>query len=127
MAAELAGTMCHDCVICALAFTMSSPGFHMMFCLHRSLLSLIESTAALRAANQVSAAAGVERFRVLKVCQERPVLICDVEVLPEEDDSTTTVRLQGSAYRVFDNQGQACTIMRCHPKVMLDKLLSPSV
>ena len=34
---------------------------------------------------------GLERFRVLSVKQERPVLVCEVEVLSEEDDTTTTV------------------------------------
>lgn len=30
---------------------------------------------------------GIERFKVLRICEERPVLICEVEVLEEDDDS----------------------------------------
>ena len=36
--------------------------------------------------------AGVERFTVQKIIKQNPVLICEVQVLDEEDDSTPTVR-----------------------------------
>ena len=36
---------------------------------------------------------GIERFKVLRICEERPVLICEVEVLEEDDDSHPEVQL----------------------------------
>jgi len=34
---------------------------------------------------------GVERFKVVRICEEKPVLICEVEVLEEDDDSDPEV------------------------------------
>eukprot|EP00882_Tetradesmus_deserticola_P024877 GHRQ01027220.1.p3 GENE.GHRQ01027220.1~~GHRQ01027220.1.p3 ORF type:complete len:108 (+),score=18.72 GHRQ01027220.1:98-421(+) len=35
---------------------------------------------------------GIERFRVTNVVKKTPVLVCDVEVLPEDDDQSDEVR-----------------------------------
>jgi ATP-dependent Lon protease len=35
---------------------------------------------------------GIERFRVTNVVKQKPVLVCDVEVLPEDDDQSDEVR-----------------------------------
>jgi Lon protease-like protein len=35
---------------------------------------------------------GVERFKITKVVKERPVLVCEVEVLPEDEDESAEVR-----------------------------------
>lgn len=35
---------------------------------------------------------GLERFKVTRVVRERPVLICEVEVLPEDGDDGQEVR-----------------------------------
>jgi hypothetical protein len=34
---------------------------------------------------------GVERFEIVKVIQEKPVLLCEVEVLDEDDDDSDEV------------------------------------
>jgi hypothetical protein len=35
---------------------------------------------------------GIERFLITKVVKEKPVLICEVEVLPEDNDASEEVR-----------------------------------
>lgn len=48
---------------------------------------------------------GVERFKVTKVVAEKPVLICDVEVLPEDEDESEEV----SSYHIpFSGQISLC-------------------
>ena len=42
--------------------------------------------------------AGVQRFKFLKVIQERPVLIAEVELLPEDDDTSQQVHLVDRHY-----------------------------
>ena len=37
--------------------------------------------------------AGRERFRILSVKQEKPVLVCEIELLDEDDDSSTQASL----------------------------------
>jgi hypothetical protein len=34
---------------------------------------------------------GVERFKIVNVVKEKPVLLCEVEVLDEDDDETEDV------------------------------------
>jgi hypothetical protein len=40
---------------------------------------------------RLSSPTGVERFRVLKVKEEMPVMICEVEVLAEDDETNPEV------------------------------------
>ena len=35
---------------------------------------------------------GIERFAIKKIVREKPVLVCEVEVLPEDNDSSEEVR-----------------------------------
>ncbi|EIE22845.1 hypothetical protein COCSUDRAFT_33405 [Coccomyxa subellipsoidea C-169] len=42
---------------------------------------------------------GIERFKVLRICEERPVLICEVEVLDEDDDSLPEVQAEADEVR----------------------------
>lgn len=45
---------------------------------------------------------GVEKFRVVKVTEQRPVMICQVEILEdEEDDSHETAALAKDSLEVF--------------------------
>ena len=39
-----------------------------------------------------AAAAGVQRFRVLRVIEQAPVLMCEVELLEDEDDTSEEAR-----------------------------------
>ena len=48
-----------------------------------------------------AATAGVQRFRVLRVIEQAPVLMCEVELLEDEDDSGEEVRLPGAADDVW--------------------------
>jgi ATP-dependent Lon protease len=48
---------------------------------------LMESSGRMYVTNK-----GIERFRVTKVVKQQPVLVCDVEVLPEDDDQSEEVR-----------------------------------
>lgn len=43
---------------------------------------------------------GVERFKIVDVVKEKPVLLCEVEVLDEDDDETEDVSVAaGAPYR----------------------------
>eukprot|EP01024_Parvocaulis_polyphysoides_P006400 TRINITY_DN11708_c0_g1_i2.p1 TRINITY_DN11708_c0_g1~~TRINITY_DN11708_c0_g1_i2.p1 ORF type:complete len:293 (-),score=25.67 TRINITY_DN11708_c0_g1_i2:250-1128(-) len=47
---------------------------------------------------------GVERYRIRNVVQEKPVLICEVEILPEDDDqSAVATELQNEVVDLFVN------------------------
>jgi ATP-dependent Lon protease len=48
---------------------------------------LVESSGRMYVTNK-----GIERFRVTNVVKKQPVLVCDVEVLPEDDDQSEEVR-----------------------------------
>jgi ATP-dependent Lon protease len=45
---------------------------------------------------------GMERYRILSVKQERPVLVCDVQFLEREDDDEADEELQGLREKVAD-------------------------
>lgn len=47
---------------------------------------LIESSGRMYVTNK-----GIERFKVTKVVKQQPVLVCEVEVLPEDDDQSDEV------------------------------------
>jgi hypothetical protein len=44
---------------------------------------------------------GVQRFKILEVVEERPVLVCDVEFLPDAEDDTADTPEVGSMRQLF--------------------------
>ena len=43
--------------------------------------------------DKISDVAGVERYKIQKVVQKHPILIAEVEMMPDEDDNTPKVAL----------------------------------
>eukprot|EP00775_Hariotina_reticulata_P008862 gene8862-9041_t len=59
---------------------------------------------------------GIERFKVTKVVNERPVLLCEVEMLPEDDDtSEEATQLAAEVADLFRN------VLRLHLKMNKNK------
>jgi hypothetical protein len=54
---------------------------------------------------------GVERFEIVKVIQEKPVLLCEVEVLDEDDDDTEQVSCQSTLKHSAEFAQASC--LRC--------------
>jgi len=52
--------------------------------------------------------AGVQRFRVLHVLEQAPVLMCEVELLPDDDDSSEEVRGSAARPRLGRRGARAC-------------------
>jgi hypothetical protein len=66
---------------------------------------------------------GRERFRIRDVIEERPVLVCDVEPLPEDEDTSEKVRLPFLPVGLL-----ACLLVAtCLPVVISACLLPPPV
>lgn len=61
-----------------------------------------------------AAAAGVQRFRVLRVIEQAPVLMCEVELLEDEDDTSEEARRPSAADLSLPcAQVLACQLCRC--------------
>ncbi|WIA15556.1 hypothetical protein OEZ86_004158 [Tetradesmus obliquus] len=73
---------------------------------------LIESSGRMYVTNK-----GIERFKVTKVVKQQPVLVCEVEVLPEDDDQSDEAKaLAAQVADLFRN------VLRLHLKIARAKL-----
>lgn len=61
--------------------------------------------------------AGVQRFKMTKVVQERPILIAEVELLPEEEDISQEVLHFFATIRILTHLdlylGMGCLTSQC--------------
>lgn len=71
-------------------------------------------------------AAGIEKFRVLRVIEERPVLICQVEMLEDSDDSSTEMTGAATeAIQLFKDLVELNVRMKKIPVSELQQIVQP--
>lgn len=66
---------------------------------------------------------GIERFKVVRICEERPVLICEVEVLEEDDDSHPEVQCYALAENLTGlgmKHNSSCTASAAHQEMFVE-------
>jgi hypothetical protein len=63
---------------------------------------------------------GIERFKVTKVVNERPVLLCEVEVLPEDDNTSEEVSSKQCCPAMsLQHQGVCCNGLPPPPVLLM--------